>query len=110
MLVLHFLLTERRMLRLSDDIVQIKGIGDKTAQLFYKMNICSVEDLLLNLPKGFICYEEPVCPKAEDNGNIIAIPAIPIAGSIISKKNGRHHFSLAKVKCTDGTVMSVCKQ
>ena len=95
------------MLRLSDDIVQIKGIGDKTAQLFYKMNICSVEDLLLNLPKGFICYEKPVCPKAEDNGTIIAIPAIPIAGSIISKKNGRHHFSLAKVKCTDGTVISV---
>ena len=38
MLVLHFLLTERRMLRLSDDIVQIKGIGDKTAQLFYNIN------------------------------------------------------------------------
>jgi len=95
------------MLRLNDDIVQIKGIGDKTAQLFYKMNICSVEDLLLNLPKGFICYEEPVCPQAENNGNIIAISAIPIAGSIISKKNGRHHFSLAKVKCTDGTIVSV---
>ena len=95
------------MLRLSDDIISIKGIGEKTAQLFYKMNICSVEDLLLNLPKGFICYEEPVCPQAENNGNIIAISAIPIAGSIISKKNGRHHFSLAKVKCTDGTIVSV---
>ena len=95
------------MLRLNDDIVQIKGIGEKTAQLFYKMNICSVEDLLLNLPKGFISYEAPICPKPEDSGNIVAISVIPIVGSIISKKNGRHHFSLAKVKCTDDTIVSV---
>ena len=95
------------MLRLSDDIVQIKGIGDKTAELFYKMDICSVEDLLLNLPKGFVCYEEPVIPKPEDNGSIIAIPAFPIAGTIVSKKNGRHHFSMAKVNCPDGTTVSV---
>ena len=71
MLVLHFLLSENSMLRLSDDIKCIKGIGDKTAELFHKMDIFTVEDLLLNLPKGFICYEEPVCPQAENNGNII---------------------------------------
>lgn len=87
------------MLRLSDDIISIKGIGEKTAQLFYKMNIFSVEDLLLNLPKGFICYEEPILPKTEDNGNIIAVSVSVIPGSIVSKKNGRYHFSIAKVKC-----------
>ena len=95
------------MLRLSDDIIRVKGIGDKTAELFYKMNICSVEDLLLNLPKGFVSYEQPVNPKPEDNGNIIAISAIPIAGSIVSKKNGRYHFSMAKVKCPDATTVSL---
>ena len=95
------------MLRLSDDIINIKGIGEKTAQLFYKMDICSVEDLLLNLPKGFICYEEPVCPKPEDNGNIVALSITPITGSIVSKKTGRYHFSMAKVKCPDGTTVSV---
>ena len=95
------------MLRLSDDIIRIKGIGDKTAELFYKMDICSVEDLLLNLPKGFVCYDDPVIPKAEHNGCIIAISATPNAGSIISKKNGRHHFSMAKVTCPDGTIVSV---
>lgn len=95
------------MLKLSDDIIQIKGIGNKTAELFYKMNIYSIEDLLLNLPKGFICFDEPVNPRPEDNGNIIAISAIPIAGSIVSKKNGRHHFSMAKVNCPDNTIVSV---
>lgn len=106
MLILHFL-TVNSMLRLSDDIIKIKGIGDKSAQLFYKMDICSVEDLLLNLPKGFISYDEPKNPKAEDNGNIVALSAVPVAGSIVSKKNGRYHFSMAKVKCSDDTIVSV---
>jgi len=95
------------MLKLSDDIIAIKGIGSKTAELFYKMNIYSVEDLLLNLPKGFVCFDEPATPKPEDNGSIIAISSIPEAGSIVSKKNGRHHFSIAKVICPDNTVVSV---
>ena len=95
------------MLRLSDDIISVKGIGEKTAQLFYKLNICAVEDLLLNLPKGFICYENPVCPMAEDNGNVIAISATPVSGSIVSKKNGRYHFSVAKVTCPDGQIVSL---
>lgn len=92
------------MIRLTDDIISIKGIGEKTAKLFYKMNIYSVEDLLLNLPKGFTCYEEPVCPKDEDNGMIISIPAVPISGSIVSKKTGRYTISLAKVKSMDKVV------
>ena len=92
------------MIRLTDDIISIKGIGEKTAKLFYKMNIYSVEDLLLNLPKGFTCYEEPVCPKDEDNGMITSIPAVPISGSIVSKKTGRYTISLAKVKSMDKVV------
>ena len=92
------------MTRLSDDIVTIKGIGEKTAALFNKMNIYTVEDLLLNLPKGFACFEEPVCPKEEDNGNIIAISGSPVSGSIVSKKNGRYHISLAKIRCKDTIV------
>lgn len=92
------------MLRLGDDIISIKGIGEKTAKLFYKMNIFSVENLLLNLPKGFICYEEPVCPKPEDNGLTVSIETVPIAGSIISKKSGHYNFSMAKVQCADKVV------
>lgn len=94
------------MLRLNDDIIKIKGIGDKTAQLFYKMNIYSVEDLLLTLPKGFICFDEPTIPNAASHGSVIAICAIPVNGSIVSKKTGRHHFCIAKVKSGD-TIVSV---
>lgn len=92
------------MTRLSDDIVTIKGIGEKTAALFYKMNIYTVEDLLLNLPKGFTCFEEPVSPREEDNGNVISISGTPVSGSIVSKKNGRYHISLAKITCKDAVV------
>jgi len=95
------------MLRLSDEIKRIKGIGDKTAELFHKMDIFTVEDLLLNLPKGFVCYDNPVIPVVSDNGNVVAIHATPVSGSIVSKKNGRHHFSIAKISCGDGTIVSV---
>lgn len=94
------------MIRLNDDIISVKGVGEKTATLFYKMNIYTVEDLLLNLPKGFTSFDKPVIPCEEDNGKLIAIPAIPIPGSIVSKKAGRYNFSLAKVKSGE-TMVSV---
>lgn len=92
------------MIRLNDDIISIKGVGDKTAGLFYKMNIHTVEELLLNLPKGFTSFDEPVSPNAEDNGKLVAIPAIPVSGSIVSKKTGRYNFSIAKIKSGESIV------
>ncbi len=92
------------MIRLSDDIIKVKGIGEKTADLFRKINISSVEDLLLNLPRGFTCYEEPVCPLPEHNEKLIALAASVIPGSIVSKKAGRYTLSMAKVQCEERIV------
>jgi len=36
-----------------DDISSIKGIGSKTAQLFEKLGIRTVEDLLYYIPHGY---------------------------------------------------------
>ena len=94
------------MYRLKNDILTIKGIGEKSSKLFNKLNIYTVEDLLLSVPRGFTCYEEPKEPTEADNEKLVAIYAVPMSGSIVSKKTGRYNISLAKVNC-GSTVVSV---
>ena len=92
------------MYRLKNDILTLKGVGDKTAKLFNKLNIYSIEDLLLSVPRGFTCYEEPKEPTEAEHEKMIAVPAVPISGSIISKKTGRYNIALAKVNCGNAIV------
>ena len=92
------------MYRLKNDILTLKGVGDKTAKLFNKLNIYSIEDLLLSVPCGFTCYEEPKEPTEADHEKMIAIPAVPMSGSIVSKKTGRYNIALAKVNCGSAVV------
>ena len=92
------------MYQLKNDISTLKGVGEKTAKLFHKLNIYSIEDLLLSVPRGFTCYEEPKEPTEADNEKMTAISAVPIAGSIVSKKTGRYNIALAKVNCGNSVV------
>lgn len=94
------------MYRLNDDILSIKGIGEKTAKLFHKLNIFSIEDLLLNIPKGFTSYEDAKIPEEADNDKLISVPAVLVPGSVVTKKTGRYNFSLAKINCS-GIVITV---
>lgn len=44
----------------SDNIMQLKGIGEKTAKLFHKLGIYTTEDLLNHYPRGYQVYKPPV--------------------------------------------------
>ena len=44
----------------TDDIIGLKGIGEKTAKLFYKLNIHTVDDLLCHFPRDYEMFGEPV--------------------------------------------------
>ena len=44
----------------SDNIIQLKGIGEKTAKLFYKLGIYTTEDLLNHYPRGYQAFKAPV--------------------------------------------------
>ena len=39
-------------MRLSDNIQYLKGIGEKRAELFHRLGIFTVRDLLFHLPRG----------------------------------------------------------
>lgn len=47
-------------MKYSDDIINLKGIGEKTAKLFYKLGIFTIKDLLFYYPKNYQRFEEPV--------------------------------------------------
>ena len=42
------------------EIRNLKGIGAKTEELFHKMGIFTIGDLLRYYPRGYDVYEEPV--------------------------------------------------
>lgn len=47
-------------MELNDTVKCIKGVGDKTAEAFARLNIFTVKDLLHYYPRSYISYSEPV--------------------------------------------------
>ena len=47
-------------MNVKEKIGALKGVGEKTEKLFYKLDIRTVEDLIRYYPRGFEIYEDPV--------------------------------------------------
>ena len=47
-------------MKLNSPIVKVKGVGDKTAQTFEKLNIFTVEDVLFHFPRNYFRYPEAI--------------------------------------------------
>ena len=61
------------------NIRELKGIGDKTAQLYKKLGVESIEDLLHLYPRDYELFNEPILIKdikEDDVGNVIAIDGV----------------------------------
>ncbi len=56
-------------------IQQLKGVGDKTAKLFYKLHIETVEDLLKYYPRDYETFHPPVKISEADVGSTVAVCA-----------------------------------
>ncbi|MBQ8816917.1 MAG: ATP-dependent DNA helicase RecG [Lachnospiraceae bacterium] len=69
------------VMKLTDSILELKGIGDKTARLFQKLDIFTVKDLLHAFPRDYDKFED-ICTVSElKTGEIAAIK-----GSVVSVK------------------------
>ena len=51
-------------MNLNDDITYLKGVGEKRAKLFHKLDIQTVGDLLTHYPRDYIDFTSPV-PMSE---------------------------------------------
>ena len=56
-----------------EPITSLKGIGEKTGELFKKLGVDTVEDLLHYYPRAYDAYEEPVPIGQLTEGGIAAV-------------------------------------
>lgn len=83
-------------MRLDSDITKIKGIGEKTAAVFYKAGIYTAEDLLRYFPRGYETYEPPV-PFGELQEEEIQSVAAFITKQPSLVRTGRYQITTATV-------------
>ncbi len=62
-------------MELSDSIETIKGVGERTAALYHKLNIYTIENLLEHYPRSYLTYGEPVDIADAPIGERVAIRA-----------------------------------
>jgi len=52
---------------------RIKGVGEKTAALFGKINVYTVDDLIRHYPRDYETYDAPVSIRETSPGNVQAV-------------------------------------
>ena len=55
------------------NISTLKGIGEKTAQLFGKLEIYTIGDLLKYFPRSYDVYEDPIPIKEVEEGHVVTV-------------------------------------
>ncbi|MDO5564447.1 MAG: ATP-dependent DNA helicase RecG [Eubacteriales bacterium] len=87
------------------DLIQIKGIGEKTIKLLNKLGINNKEDLLYYYPKDYELFSDfsNICDI--HIGDVVTIKAYVITKPLIIRKN---RFILTTCKVDDGTGRISC--
>lgn len=62
-------------MKISDKIDSLKGIGPKTAVLFEKLKVHTIDDLLRLYPRTYLSYDEPVDIEQAEIGARVTIKA-----------------------------------
>lgn len=65
-------------MRADDSIKTLKGIGDKTASLFHKLDIFTIDDLIHNYPRNYDIYEPTVSIHSLSESKVSAVKGILI--------------------------------
>lgn len=72
-------------MKLTTDIQEIKGIGEKSATLFAKLNIRTVGDLLRFYPRGYETFEAPACLSDATEGEVQSFSLRVIKAATVKK-------------------------
>lgn len=89
------------MILLNDSVKQLKRVGPKTEELYNKLGIFSVSDLLNYFPRDYFIYEEPV--KKLEIDRIIAARGTIISQPLVKRtKNG--DVVIAYMECCGETI------
>lgn len=94
-------------MELTSLIEEVKGVGEKTASLFHKLNIVNIKDLIFYIPRGFDLFEEPVVPDAGMKGQVISISAYVKPFTLVAVKKGHLNFTKAVFLCEGKEINAV---
>ena len=64
---------EEYLMKYSEDIINLKGIGEKTAKLFYKTGVHTIEELLHYYPRDYQSYDAPVKISQSAQGETVTL-------------------------------------
>ena len=84
-------------------IGSLKGIGEKTENLFHRLGVYTTEDLIRYYPRGFEIYEDPVPISEVEEGRTNTI-AGSVFGRISVSKNRSLQITTLNLKDLTGTV------
>ncbi|MBO4696297.1 MAG: ATP-dependent DNA helicase RecG [Lachnospiraceae bacterium] len=86
---------------LSDPVVKLKGIGDKSAKLYAKLGIVTVGELLGYFPREYERYEAPVLIGSVTDGSVCTVEGILTESAKPIPGNARRMI-LARVRDVSG--------
>lgn len=90
----------------TESIKTLKGIGDKTAALFHKLDIDTIDDLLHYYPRGYDICQAPVPIRDVRPDTLVAVEGM-ICRSVELKKTPRTVMVVSEVKDTSGSLQLV---
>ena len=88
---------------MNSKISTLKGIGDKTAQLFQKIGIETIDDLIHYYPRSFEIYEDPIPIANVEEGKICTISGA-VFGRIQVGGNPKMQITSLYLKDMTGTI------
>ncbi|MCR5105223.1 MAG: ATP-dependent DNA helicase RecG [Eubacterium sp.] len=87
-------------MRLEEDIIKIKGIGDKTRTGFNKLGIYSVRDLVRYYPRTYKTYSDPVSVRDASEGDRVAVKCKIV--TYVEVHKGKR-YTITGLSASDGT-------
>ena len=87
------------IMNISDNVLTIKGVGEKTAGLLKKLNIETIKDLIFYIPRDFIILDEPVVPSEIYANQVVSICVYFKTASFSSTKKGHLTYSHVTATC-----------
>ena len=85
------------------NIRELKGVGEKAQQLFNKLNIHTVGDLIRYYPRGYDVYENPVPISEVEEGNVVTVTGV-IYGRIQVSGTKNMQVTTLHIKDITGTL------
>ena len=68
-------------MKITDSVIKVKGIGQKSAKLYEKLDIRTVGDLLCHFPRGYERYEAPVLVSQTEDGSVRTVEGVLTAAA-----------------------------